>query len=277
MNADELRHVLSGKRILFVEDDEWLSESVTEALREKGARQVIVKHTIESGLQAMLDSNGAYDILITGMMMPESEKDYVTISAYRREREKYLAEMLEAESPDAQKTYESTELRSAVYRVDHVIYSLMRPEGGIELIEKVIAEQGSPPAIPILFFSARSNPAVISKALIIAGKGNSDWLDKPATFESLALAAAELMSGRRKAIEEHRAQDTAFYEELSLVFSDAFQQPVLDFYINPGNASTKTITTVLDALSRYHVASGGLGLEYKIDGLYSFVRAEVTR
>jgi hypothetical protein len=41
----------------------------------------------------------------------------------------------------------------------------------------------------------------------------------------------------------------------------------LSLYIDPGNASAKTIQAVMEALSDVHRAAGGIGLEFRTDGL----------
>jgi hypothetical protein len=52
-------------------------------------------------------------------------------------------------------------------------------------------------------------------------------------------------------------------------------QPVLEVFIEPGDASKETIQGVLEALSDLHRESGGLGLEFSVDGLFIMAREEV--
>jgi len=54
------------------------------------------------------------------------------------------------------------------------------------------------------------------------------------------------------------------------------EQPVLEFYIKPGNASAETIQEVLNSLSEYHRATGGLGFEFKSAG-HSMLACEEIR
>ena len=49
----------------------------------------------------------------------------------------------------------------------------------------------------------------------------------------------------------------------------------LRLYLNPGEASEAEVRAVLRALNDLHVANGGLGLEFRIDGLFVFARDEV--
>lgn len=54
--------------------------------------------------------------------------------------------------------------------------------------------------------------------------------------------------------------------------SPSSKSPVLEVYIDPGNASKKTLQNVLDALSDLHMAHGGLGLEFSVEDnvVYAF-------
>ena len=56
-----------------------------------------------------------------------------------------------------------------------------------------------------------------------------------------------------------------------------YEQPALELYIDPGNASTETIREVLEALSDLHVAAGGLGLEFVDDGHFVYAAERVGR
>jgi hypothetical protein len=53
-------------------------------------------------------------------------------------------------------------------------------------------------------------------------------------------------------------------------------QPVLEVFIEPGDASKENIQEVLEALSDLHRESGGLGLEFSVDGLFVMAREGVT-
>ena len=55
-----------------------------------------------------------------------------------------------------------------------------------------------------------------------------------------------------------------------------FEQPAMEFYIKPGKASKETILEVFNALSEYHRAMGGLGLEFTFDGQYVYAREGVN-
>jgi hypothetical protein len=55
------------------------------------------------------------------------------------------------------------------------------------------------------------------------------------------------------------------------------EQPSIDLYVDPGDASTETIQEVLAALSDLHVAAGGLGLEFKSDGHFVHAVERIPR
>ncbi|MCP4257128.1 MAG: hypothetical protein GY774_06330 [Planctomycetes bacterium] len=50
-----------------------------------------------------------------------------------------------------------------------------------------------------------------------------------------------------------------------------YKQPPLEIYIEPGYASKETIRAVFEAISDWHIASGGLGLEFSSDGYFMYV------
>lgn len=55
------------------------------------------------------------------------------------------------------------------------------------------------------------------------------------------------------------------------------EQPNIEVYIDPGNASKETIQAVLESLSDLHLAAGGLGLTFTVDGLWVLAGAEVRK
>lgn len=55
-----------------------------------------------------------------------------------------------------------------------------------------------------------------------------------------------------------------------------YEQPLLELYIDPGNASVETIQAVLQGLSDLHFASGGLGLEFVNDGNFIYTSEKIT-
>ncbi len=61
-----------------------------------------------------------------------------------------------------------------------------------------------------------------------------------------------------------------------IIPDDGAEQPVLEFYIKPGNASKETVLEVLNALSEYHRAAGGIGLEFTFDGQYVYASEGVN-
>jgi hypothetical protein len=56
-----------------------------------------------------------------------------------------------------------------------------------------------------------------------------------------------------------------------------YEQPTIELYIDPGDASTKTIQEVLIALSDLHVAAGGLGLKFVNDGQFIYATERIER
>jgi hypothetical protein len=59
------------------------------------------------------------------------------------------------------------------------------------------------------------------------------------------------------------------------ITSEGFRSGI-EFYIKPGNASKETILEVFNALSEYHRAMGGLGLELTFDGQYVYASEGVN-
>jgi hypothetical protein len=49
----------------------------------------------------------------------------------------------------------------------------------------------------------------------------------------------------------------------------------IELYLDPGDASESEVREVLRALNDLHKASGGLGLEFRIDGTFVLARQEV--
>lgn len=54
-----------------------------------------------------------------------------------------------------------------------------------------------------------------------------------------------------------------------------FEQPPLEIYIDPGKASKETIQAVFEAISEWHIAAGGLGLEFVSDGNFIYATDKV--
>ncbi len=50
-----------------------------------------------------------------------------------------------------------------------------------------------------------------------------------------------------------------------------YEQPPLEIYIEPGYASKETIRAVFEAISDWHIASGGLGLKFSSGGYFMYV------
>jgi len=59
------------------------------------------------------------------------------------------------------------------------------------------------------------------------------------------------------------------------IISEGFRSGI-EFYIKSGNASQETILEIFNALSEYHRAMGGLGLEFAFDGQYVYATEGVN-
>ncbi len=57
--------------------------------------------------------------------------------------------------------------------------------------------------------------------------------------------------------------------------TEFYEQPPLEIYIDPGNASKKTIKAVFEAINDWHIAAGGLGLEFINDGNFTYASDKV--
>jgi len=69
--------------------------------------------------------------------------------------------------------------------------------------------------------------------------------------------------------------DDSFQKELNSIMEQLPEQPTIEFFCEPGRASSESIKALLTALSDYHIAQGGLGLEFKVDGQYVVSSTEV--
>ena len=270
----EAKRVLSGKRILLVEDDYDLANRLSEQLLEYGVQSVNIQHTVETGLAALIEPDTAYDLLITGMMMPATSRDYEELRKIRSQAEKCL-DTLVGESDYEEETPSFRAARELQQKLHTKMYHLMDSEGGLKMVETFFSKSETTSRPPILFFSARENRVIVSKALAIAGEDNALWLSKPVTFDEIMLAIARLITKSRSPAPQLMSLESEFARQVALASADSLSQPVLEFFIDPGDASKKTIRAVLDALSDYHIAAGGLGLEYTIDGQYILARMEV--
>lgn len=54
-----------------------------------------------------------------------------------------------------------------------------------------------------------------------------------------------------------------------------YEQHPLEIYIDPVNASKETIRSVFEAISDWHIAAGGLGLEFSSDGYFTYAMESV--
>lgn len=66
-------------------------------------------------------------------------------------------------------------------------------------------------------------------------------------------------------LKEHSVRETKPKSMKGLEAATEHEEGI-HLYLDPGNASAETIQGVLDAISEYHIAAGGFGLEYIVDG-----------
>lgn len=104
------------------------------------------------------------------------------------------------------------------------------------------------------------------------------------TAELLSISPLVVRKRKQSALESLRNSLTHFVnanplpwssqdDESTIPEADEFQD--VELYIDSGEATKEEVRAVLRAVNDLHVAAGGLGLEYHIDGLFVIVRQEV--
>ncbi len=96
---------------------------------------------------------------------------------------------------------------------------------------------------------------------------------------------AEKMNVKNISVKRYISNGLEILSRISNIFDPEFnenelelftEQPVLDFYINSGNASQEEILEVFNALNEYHRAMGGLGFEFRYDAQFIYAFEEVN-
>ncbi|MHC4497731.1 MAG: response regulator transcription factor [Planctomycetota bacterium] len=199
--TEEVKEILAGRRVLIVEDDEGLTERLGKEFKRFGADEVAIRFTVEGGLKELKEKGSEYDLIVVDAMLPASEESFQRIKGYRGELKECLNVLKEEDSADPGDEEFRKELAKARERwqpLNRAIASLIRKEGGIEMVRQWLEPLKGKRHPPILYLTAIGNPDVKQEGLLAAGERHVDWLTKPVTVETLLDRTEELIAANEK-------------------------------------------------------------------------------
>jgi CheY-like chemotaxis protein len=203
---------MDKKRILFIENDQRLTDSFEECVRdeEKDGRvpfpvEILVARDMAEARDA-LSRDILPDALLVDLMLPRDKDDLEQLELLEKERRELVKELFHMAGFSAAAGDEkSVDLREKIRQLDDQIRPLVEPEGGREVVETLARRLGpasdppKPIELPVVFFTARGLPEVKSRCQKLVAKGWFEFIEKPVGEVKVLGTLVDLMTRPLKA------------------------------------------------------------------------------
>lgn len=208
----EKEKCLKGKRVLIVDEDFQIASGTAELLQEQGA-EVEIRHCMtgskEGGLDALLQADSPYDLVIVEIIAIPNEKALEVIEDHRKEirlrhniirkiRKKYNDEHGVKEELYSERDRNNVEeLRSKINYLKHLIWENCDRCGGVQMIKQWQIEMDARHAhkwkrtTAILYFTTLEESEIEEEVL---KEENTAYLEKIAWGDEVIEAVAKLLN-----------------------------------------------------------------------------------
>jgi DNA-binding NtrC family response regulator len=200
LETKHIKDMLSGCRVLIVEDDASLASRVAALLKDYTCVEPVIAYSIQEANEAVAGNIEEFGLATVDILLPLTDEDFKEI----QEHEKTLEHVRKAiEKASTHPTDEDTrrKLFDARYERSQAlrrIESLIDREGGINL---VAGWREHHKLFPVLFLTAIGNDAMVRQGFS-AAKENADWVVKPVSSDLILEKCANLLLKRQAQIGE---------------------------------------------------------------------------
>jgi len=187
------------KRVLYIENDGNLVDSLREVIEQTGAIELTVACYMDEA-KRIIKEKPPFDAYIVDIMLPRTKEDLGILEAKESERMRLLDKLIRVtdygSEPLDPKVFT---LRGEIDRIDEEIERLLQMDGGLELV-KAIAEKNSgrddpdPLEVPVVFFTARAAPELKDKGKRYVRPDMFRWFEKPEDEDVVAKELMRLLS-----------------------------------------------------------------------------------
>ncbi len=176
------------KRILLIEDDQILSNSILSCLADiqnrfggKIAIEMIREFHIQGAIEHLINNNEYFDALIVDLMLPRNKEDSDKLQPLNIERQRLLEEIIKKTNYSTEELdYKTARLRKQLDNLDEEIDTLIDLEGGYNILKEYAKHREEPKlTIPIIIFTARGLEEIKDKCRSIVHPKCLKWFDKP--------------------------------------------------------------------------------------------------
>lgn len=198
--TEEVKEILAGRRVLIVEDDEGLTERLGKEFKRFGADEVAIRFTVEGGLKELKEKGSEYDLIVVDVMLPETQEDFMQIQGLTGQLKKYqkiLKQEDTAHPGDQQYQKDLAKARERWRPLNKVITSLIRKEGGIEMVSEWLGALQDASRPPILYLTALGGMEHRMHGIGVTDGKDVEWLVKPVTVDTLMHTAGGLIRNCR--------------------------------------------------------------------------------
>jgi DNA-binding response OmpR family regulator len=201
MSLDNVEKVMRGKRILIIEDDDFLARKLAELLKQFTLEETIIAHSVEAAKNLLEGKTVDFDLAVVDVMLPDTEQDYKEIQEFREKMEQlaYEIKKIEQASDHSGARERLSQARYQRSLFHERIFDRVKEEGGIELVQTWVENRSKTTnkLFPVLFLSALGNQNVISKVERIEGLLEK-WIVKPVEEGVLLTECSNLLIGHTK-------------------------------------------------------------------------------
>jgi CheY-like chemotaxis protein len=200
------------RRVLYIENDKALTESLQECIREERARlsqkveiELVVARHMEEAVQLLDPSKPGFDALLLDLMLPRNAEDLADLEKLEGQRRKLVREYFRRANPRQPEVAdeETVSLQKQIDMLDLDIEPRVAAEGGCEILEWLARKRdaSAPPGrdprpleFPVVVFTARGLPEVKARCEKLVSERYYRFFDKPAMEADVLQALLDLLA-----------------------------------------------------------------------------------